>query len=277
MTIPYNARIPTLVSNIIAQLVVVDESSIPDNVEKTKLVLPKRKKKSDTDTSPVAIKIKYFSVNSDGTQPWVSHSDIFVLCTMIMDIIKNEFPRIKRLSDYLKSISKLCSKLNVPIVWNLPHGLVVVQSYLKQDSFEIKPFKTFKSFLTLSINSKKIDARKQSNALMPNLVHSLDSTTIVLLKYHIDKHTGKNTSMYTIHDCFAVTADQVMNLVILIRSIYTKLYSEERYIEHFDNSVINNLKAMYGDRIVIKDNGIHRNIEITLEGEIITDKIYHKD
>jgi DNA-directed RNA polymerase len=62
---------------------------------------------------------------------------------------------------------------------------------------------------------------------MPNLIHSLDANTLIMLRYEFSKLHSDYNSFYSVHDCFAVTADKVRDLIILIRSIYTKLYIEE--------------------------------------------------
>ena len=64
-----------------------------------------------------------------------------------------------------------------------------------------------------NISKTKIKTFKQKNALMPNLVHSLDPTTIVLLYNY--SHTLKNkcVSFYSIHDCFGVSANDMDSLI----------------------------------------------------------------
>lgn len=41
---------------------------------------------------------------------------------------------------YLRNIATIMTLLGLPIVWNLPHGLVVRQSYLETKSISITPF-----------------------------------------------------------------------------------------------------------------------------------------
>lgn len=69
---------------------------------------------------------------------------------------------------------------------------------------------------------------------MPNLVHSLDASTLVLLYNYI--HTFKESSkqnnivnFYSIHDCFGVTANDVEILINSIIKVYLDLYSNKTY------------------------------------------------
>ena len=67
------------------------------------------------------------------------------------------------------------------------------------------------------------DLNHQKRALMPNLIHSLDASIIAML-YNKYKDVS---SLYTIHDCFRVTADgrliSKINLYAKI-SIYTVIF-----------------------------------------------------
>jgi DNA-directed RNA polymerase len=86
-----------------------------------------------------------------------------------------------------------------------------------------------------------INKSKQINALMPNLVHSLDSSALFLL-YDVFKNTDRisgKVNFYSIHDCFGVSATEIYILINLLRSVYIQLYSDNRYIETFDNDSIN--------------------------------------
>lgn len=51
-------------------------------------------------------------------------------------------------------------------------------------------------------------------AIRPNLIHSLDATTIAILYNNLD-----NIDLYTVHDCFAVTAKQVSLLIFKLKMV----------------------------------------------------------
>lgn len=41
---------------------------------------------------------------------------------------------------YLKNIARILTLVGLPIVWSLPHGLIVRQSYLEAKSITIRSF-----------------------------------------------------------------------------------------------------------------------------------------
>ena len=88
---------------------------------------------------------------------------------------------------------------------------------------------------------------------MPNLIHSLDSTTLIMLRNEFYKLHPTYNNFYCIHDCFAVTAEKVTDLLILIRSIYISLYVDDLYLERFDKGIINNILIAYSDTIKLED------------------------
>lgn len=46
---------------------------------------------------------------------------------------------------------------------------------------------------------------------MPNIIHYLDASSIAILYSYLSKN--KITDIYTVHDCFAVTANNVETLI----------------------------------------------------------------
>jgi DNA-directed RNA polymerase len=78
---------------------------------------------------------------------------------------------------------------------------------------------------------------KQKRAIRPNFIHTLDATTIALLFKNFDSKI-----LYTVHDCFAVTADKVVGLKDQLKSIYLKMYTEDAYLLNFDKFVRDSIK-----------------------------------
>ncbi len=73
---------------------------------------------------------------------------------------------------------------------------------------------------------------------MPNLVHSLDSSTLILLYYTFYNtiiEESQFVNFYSVHDCYGVTAKNAELLITILRSIYISIYSEEAFIKKFDS------------------------------------------
>lgn len=68
------------------------------------------------------------------------------------------------------------------IPWLLPSGAIISQSYFNFKTLKIRPF----AFIKFKYNFKTIikdefNGVKQLNATMPNLIHSLNASSIALL------------------------------------------------------------------------------------------------
>ena len=79
---------------------------------------------------------------------------------------------------------------------------------------------------------------------MPNLIHSLDATSIAML-YKEFKNVGH---IYTVHDCFAVTANNVPKLVLMLKYVYLKIYSDNEYLRKFDLHIRTYISNTLGEK-----------------------------
>jgi DNA-directed RNA polymerase, mitochondrial len=235
MTKPYNAKDKTLVKYILDTLIL--------NHTENKII-------TDNDGNEKTINIKWYKINKDSPdQNLVNRSDVELLVKSINDIIYINYPNIKLLSIYLNEIAKIFNKLNLPIIWRLPSGLMISQKYMQKHTTRIKPFSYLNTSLSLTITDKiNIDKQKQISALMPNLVHSLDAASLSLLyNSFYNSIEGDHINFYSVHDCFGVTAKYIDTLITLLRSVYIDIYSNISYIKKFDNDVINYIITFYGE------------------------------
>lgn len=172
--------------------------------------------------------------------------DIVTFVTTMKKVIKVESPKIQELSKYLNAIVSICTKLSIPIPWNLPSGAIINESYLVEKEQSITAFSFIKSRYTFKKYLKEeYDLDKQRRAIRPNLIHSLDGTTIAML-YNSMKHID----IYTVHDCFAVTANNVPYLIKILKMVYIKLYSSNSYLLEFDSFVRETINKSFGDDIL---------------------------
>lgn len=80
---------------------------------------------------------------------------------------------------------------------------------------------------------------------MPNLIHSLDGTSLNLLynqfEMSFDKIKAK-PQFFSVHDCFGTTCDKVFILKTILASVYTDLYSSDPYLYKFDKSILDSIE-----------------------------------
>lgn len=128
------------------------------------------------------------------------------------------------------------------------------QSYLEEKTVKIKPFSYSKTQVRLTSFIKKLDLKKQTRAFMPNLIHSLDAASLILL---LDEYFNNSElqvkNIYTIHDCFAMPMNHVEFIIDNLRKIYTSLYSDSHYLDKLDKGVLDAIAYHYRDVEHIRD------------------------
>ena len=213
MTIPYNASQQNMRKYISNNLYLVEKES------------------DDT--------IEWFSKCEKLTKPFINNKDISLLVSCIYKIIHGDFEKIKKLMKYLRNIATVLTLIGIPIVWTLPHGLTVRQSYLEVKSASIRPFTHKRVKINIQVvNRDKYDKAKQIRALMPNLIHSLDASSLSLLYVKLNE-IYDNPQFLAIHDCFGTTLDKVYVLKTLLASVYMDIYSNDPYLDQFDKNILN--------------------------------------
>lgn len=183
---------------------------------------------------------------SENNKQKINYKDLFLLIKCLKTIIHNDFEKIKKLGKYLLNIAKLLNLLELPITWTLPTGLTIKQSYLETKSTTITPFMYSKTKLNLKVTIKdKFDKPKQIRSLMPNLIHSLDGSSLSLLYEQFTNTLSLEhiPQFFSVHDCFGTTFDKVSNLKTILASVYIDLYSSDPYLHKFDKYVLDTIEA----------------------------------
>lgn len=83
---------------------------------------------------------------------------------------------------------------------------------------------------------------------MLNLIHSLDAASLALLLDLYFNNCYKVNNIYTVHNCFAVIANNIDSLMLLLKLVYRKIYSQDSYIIKLDRGIKDYIKNHYGDK-----------------------------
>jgi DNA-directed RNA polymerase len=165
-----------------------------------------------------------------GTPDW--QAAVF-LAPIVEESIRTVVDRAAEAMDWLKGMSKVVSANEVPTGWTTPLGFKVLQPYLKSKGKRIKVlFQGQPLFLTLTFEGDKIDRAKQSSAVAPNFVHSLDATHLMMTVSRL-KSSGITRSFAVIHDSFGVHACDVDELHYALRDEFVRLYKEHEVLVEF--------------------------------------------
>jgi DNA-directed RNA polymerase, mitochondrial len=166
------------------------------------------------------------------------------LAPIVEAAIRQVVKRAAEAMDWLKLAAKALTAEEIPTSWVTPLGFPVVQPYRKAKGQLFKVwFQGQRIRLTLRVESRTIDGRKQASSVAPNFVHSLDATHLMMVVNRLyDEGITPNTAM--IHDSFGVHACDVDELHYVIRDEFIKLYSEDILTRTYQSTLL----ALPGDK-----------------------------
>lgn len=198
------------------------------------------KESSSKSKSDIRYEIWYRNIKDENVR--LQPMDFVCLCKAIHYVLNHEFVSLKILVDYLKKVGEICSILQISIPWLLPTGLIAIQSYMKIKNIRFQPLNfSNKKFLLKIADHNTYDKSKQIRSLMPNLIHSLDATSLILLLQNYFNSSNAN-NIYAIHDCFASTANNMTKIIDILKISYISLYGDEKYLIKFDENIITTIK-----------------------------------
>jgi len=150
-----------------------------------------------------------------------------------------DIPSLSKLSRYLNKLLRIIMELDIPVIWTAPSGLKITLS--------IRQFKSKKTQtslvdtsrpVTIKLPLNKLDTKKITSGFMPNLIHSLDASNIHLL---IPKLTDQ--PLYTVHDCFATTPNNMSELDVLIKESFIQIYfTDGNYLTNMHELLVKQIK-----------------------------------
>ena len=117
----------------------------------------------------------------------------------------------------------------------------ITQHYLKskQTVISTKLFKqTKKMVIRESLN--ELDKIKQTNAIIPNIIHSLDATHLINL---INKSQDMGFApIITVHDCFGTHPNKMDELAFMVKKEFVLLYSQENFLKTYHDRLIQSIR-----------------------------------
>ncbi len=157
-----------------------------------------------------------------------------MLAKHIYKAVLTKVEKAATIMSWMQSCSRLITKNNQSIWWKTPLGFPVLHRYMKKETLRVKTNlggHVWKP--SIQIDTKDIDSRRMANAISPNLVHSLDSSHLMLVvNQAIDE--GIN-SLALIHDSFGTHASEIPRFFQVVREAFVELYKVNPFIELAEN------------------------------------------
>jgi len=164
------------------------------------------------------------------------------LTPIVWESINDVVVKAREIMEFLKTIARLVASENLPVCWTTPLGFPVQMLCYKKESKRVKT-KMGDSIVKLSIASETdvIDVRRVAQSCVPNLIHSLDASVLMLAVVKAKEAGVDNFSM--IHDSFGCTAPDNKIMAKAVRDAFCEIYTDDVLLNYADE-----MKAMLSEK-----------------------------
>jgi len=183
----------------------------------------------------------FFAPGKYNTLVLLNKTDIFKIAEIINNQIFVIFPSLNNIYSYFIETAKIMVNLGIPFTWITPSGLKITQHYLKSKETVIST-KLFnqKKKMVIRESLNEMDKLKQSNAIIPNIIHSLDATHLInLINNSVDIGFAP---IISVHDCFGTHPNKMDELAFMVKKEFVLLYSQDNFLETYHNRLIQSIK-----------------------------------
>lgn len=147
-----------------------------------------------------------------------------MLAPYVIKAIQGTVVAASRAMRWLQDVARAHSQAGLPLIWTSPAGLPVLQAETKTKSRRNVCWWWGKQIqFKLPTDTRVIDSRKQSSAIAPNFVHSLDAAHLMRTTLACVDNGIADFAM--VHDSFGTHACQVSELNYLLRETFVDMYS----------------------------------------------------
>lgn len=158
------------------------------------------------------------------------------LAKEIHSAIKKTVVKAMEAMDWLQGMAKVAADEGLPIRWTTPSGFPVLQKYSKVKSKQLEIKLSGKRIqLRIAEELPEVDKKRQTNAVSPNFVHSLDASA--LMETVVDSVELGISSFSMVHDSYGTLARDTSALAACLRSSFVRIYKGPCVLEEFRMSV----------------------------------------
>ncbi len=187
-------------------------------------------------------------VFTDTVQPWKqSAGEAFpfegtgfgaasFLGKLIWDCVGEVVVAARGAMDWLQEVAKIAAKEGLPVIWNTPAGLKVMQEYTSSEQKRLDlTFQKVRLQLAIDTSTTKIDKRKQGSGISPNWVHSMDAAHMQLTVSRC--HDEGIRSFSLIHDSYGTHAGNAWAMAKFLREEFVRMYGDHDVLAEFGREI----------------------------------------
>jgi DNA-directed RNA polymerase, mitochondrial len=145
----------------------------------------------------------------------------------------------RKAMDWLREVARVAASNKLPVRWETPMGLLVVQDY-RIDIGETADFTVLgrRFNVLLQRTGDKLNSIKQAGGISPNFVHSLDAAHLMATVLFCEEDGMRDFAM--VHDSYGCHAGKAELLQKNLRDAFVALYSNP-VLENFRTGILEQL------------------------------------
>jgi hypothetical protein len=185
----------------------------------------------------------FHSVRQKDSDEWedLRTFSAYVALTLVehlRDALNQRYPKVGALSAWLEQTATACAgtgvtnkltkqkDIGLPLLWLTPLGFPVAPNkFTSSRTSASAKLGAYAAKLDIRFLTEEVDPRKQVSALLPNLIHSLDATHLLLTL--LEANTRGIQDIGSIHDCLLCHANQADTLSETVRQSFADLYAPD--------------------------------------------------
>lgn len=158
------------------------------------------------------------------------------MAKLIWDAVQTTVIKAVQGMEWLQKVARMVTKNGEVIQWTTPMGFIVQQPYMV---YHVKTFKMrflhiIKRFYDAEMTGT-VDRRKQSQAIAPNFIHSMDASHLQLTVNRAVEAKISNFAM--IHDSYGTSLAKAGLLFRLIRGCFIEMYLTHDVLTAFERDI----------------------------------------
>lgn len=181
---------------------------------------------------------RYSEHNPFGDRAWDAAS---YMGKVIWNAVGSVVVAATQAMEWFQFAAREAAKEGLPVRWQTPDGLYVLQAYAKPVTKRINVvFGSTRSFLTVATGENAgLDKQKQANSISPNWVHSMDASHMRLTVRRAWEEGLRSFSL--VHDSYGTHAGNAAALAYYLREQFVEMYSGD-VLENFKNDLEGQLR-----------------------------------